>query len=149
MRAVVQRVSACRVSAGGQEISRIGAGLLVLLGIEQGDMLQDIDYLVRKISALRIFDDAEGRLNLALDDVAGELMLVSQFTLLADTRKGNRPGFSHAMAGAEALQLYEQALQAFRRQGVRVAAGAYGEHMQVELTNDGPVTVLLDSRGVF
>ncbi len=149
MRAVVQRVSACRVSVGGREISSIGSGLLVLLGIEQEDDEQDIAYMVRKISALRIFDDAEGRLNLALEDVAGELMLVSQFTLLAETRKGNRPGFSRAMAGAEALQLYEQALQAFRRTGVRVFAGAYGEHMQVELTNDGPVTVLLDSRGVF
>ncbi len=149
MRAVIQRVSRCRVSVGGAEISDIGAGMLVLLGIEQGDTEQDLGYLVRKISALRIFDDAEGRLNMALQDMAGELMLVSQFTLLGDTRKGNRPGFSRAMAGAEALQLYEKALQSFRSAGIRVAAGVYGEHMQVELVNDGPVTVLLDSRGVF
>ncbi len=149
MRAVVQRVTGCRVTVDGQQISSIGPGLLVLLGIEKGDGEQDIRHMVRKISALRIFDDAEGKLNLALAEVAGELMLVSQFTLLGDTRKGNRPGFSRAMAGEEARHLYEGAMQAFSDAGVTVAGGAYGEHMRLEFTNDGPVTVLLDSRGVF
>lgn len=149
MRAVVQRVSGCRVTVNGRQISRIAAGLLALLGIEQGDTEQDIGYMVRKISALRVFDDTEGKLNLSLGEVGGELMLVSQFTLLGDARKGNRPGFSRAMTGEEARHLYERALQAFRSEGMPVAGGAYGEHMRLELTNDGPVTVILDSRGVF
>ncbi len=149
MRAVVQRVSGCRVTVEGREVSRTGRGLLVLLGIEQDDSEQDIAYLVRKISALRVFDDEEGKLNLALSEVDGELMLVSQFTLLADTRKGNRPGFSRAMSGGDARRLYEEALRSFRNAGIQVAGGAYGEHMRLELVNDGPVTVLLDSRGVF
>ncbi len=149
MRAVVQRVEWCRVYEGDDLFSSIGPGLAALIGIEEGDTAADALYLARKLPALRIFNDSEGKLNLSLDDVAGELMLISQFTLLGDARAGRRPSYTRAMAPAEAEMLYEALVGAFQKAGRPVSRGAYGRHMRVELANDGPVTILLDSRRIF
>ncbi|WP_018112265.1 D-aminoacyl-tRNA deacylase [Thermus igniterrae] len=145
MRAVVQRVSEAHVEVEGEVVGRIGLGLLVLLGVGQKDTREDAEYLARKIVALRIFPDAEGRMNLSLKEVGGEVLLVSQFTLYADTRKGNRPSFLQAAPPDQGRRLYEAALEALLAQGVHVETGVYGAHMRVHLVNDGPVTLLLDS----
>lgn len=145
MRAVVQRVSEAHVEVEGEVVGRVGLGLLVLLGVGQKDTREDAEYLARKIVALRIFPDAEGRMNLSLKEVGGEVLLVSQFTLYADTRKGNRPSFLLAAPPDQGKRLYEAALEAFLAQGVHVETGVYGAHMRVHLVNDGPVTLFLDS----
>ncbi len=145
MRAVVQRVSEAHVEVEGEVVGRIGLGLLVLLGVGQKDTREDAEYLARKIVALRIFPDAEGRMNLSLKEVGGEVLLVSQFTLYADTRKGNRPSFLQAAPPDQGRRLYEAALEALLALGVHVETGVYGAHMRVHLVNDGPVTLLLDS----
>ncbi|MFN4072901.1 MAG: D-aminoacyl-tRNA deacylase [Thermus sp.] len=145
MRAVVQRVSEAFVEANGEEVGRIGLGLLVLLGVGQGDTVEDALYLARKIVALRIFGDENGKMNLSLKEVGGEVLLVSQFTLYADTRKGNRPSFVKAAPPEVGKRLYEAAIEAFLQQGVHVETGIYGAHMHVHLVNDGPVTLILDS----
>ena len=145
MRALLQRVTRCLVRVEGEEVSRIGPGLLVLLGISVHDGPEDIDYLVRKIPDLRIFDDAEGKLNLSLRDVGGELMVVSQFTLYGDPGKGRRPSYVEAAPPDKAEELYRQACAAFAAAGFPPAEGRFGAHMEVELVNDGPVTLLLES----
>ena len=147
MRAVIQRVSSASVSIGGAVVSSIGRGLLVLLGIGQDDDDTDLDYLVRKIAALRIFDDGEGVMNLSVTDVGGDVIVVSQFTLMASTRKGNRPSYIDAAGHGKAIPLYE----AFCRRlsdaiGRQVGTGQFGADMQVALVNDGPVTICIDSK---
>jgi len=146
MKAVIQRVDSASVSVGGSEISRIGAGLLVLLGVQQGDGEKDADFLLDKIIHLRIFEDGEGKMNRSLADIAGELLVVSQFTLLADCRKGRRPSFTDAADPEQAETLYEYLLSRAREKIPRVAAGRFQAMMKVGLVNDGPVTILLDSR---
>jgi D-aminoacyl-tRNA deacylase len=140
VRAVVQRVSSASVSVDGERIAAIGAGLLVLLGVRTGDGDEDADRLVRKLRALRVFEDAGGRMNLSLEDTGGELLCVSNFTVYGDTRKGNRPSFVEAAAPEEAERLYERVLE-----GLAAKGGRFGAHMAIELLNDGPVTVILDT----
>ena len=145
MRALLQRVAHAAVSVEGQEIARIGPGLVILLGIAAGDDETDAQYLVDKTVHLRIFADGQNRFNRSALDGGAELLVVSQFTLYADTRKGRRPSFSSAAAPDTARRLYEYAIQLFRNAGLPVATGVFQEYMQVSLQNDGPVTLLLDS----
>jgi len=146
MKAVIQRVDSASVSIDGIEISRIGAGLLVLLGVEKGDGEKDADFLLDKMIQLRIFEDGEGKMNLSLLDVSGELLVVSQFTLLADCRKGRRPSFTDAAEPETATKLYEYMLSRAREKVTKVGQGQFQAMMKVGLVNHGPVTILLDSR---
>ena len=146
MRVVIQRVAHAKVCIDGEVHSQIGNGLLVLLGIQPTDEQDDIDYLVQKITHLRIFDDAAGVMNLCVRDVAGEVLVVSQFTLMASTRKGNRPSYIHAAPPAVAEPLYEAFVeQLSTAMEKRVQTGRFGADMQVSLLNDGPVTICIDS----
>ena len=149
MRAVVQRVTGASVQVAGRAVGEIGRGLLVLLGVESGDTAQDAAYLAEKTAGLRIFEDAAGKMNLAVAEVGGAVLIVSQFTLLGDCRKGRRPGFSRAAPPEQANALYEEYAAELRRLGLPVATGVFQASMQVHLVNDGPVTLLLDSRKVF
>ncbi len=146
MIAVVQRVSEASVKVDDNEISRIGRGILLLLGISKDDTDKDIEYLVRKCANLRIFSDPEGNLNLSLIDIGGEALIVSQFTLLGDTRKGRRPSFSNAMPPDKAKPMYEKFIDSFKRTGIHVKEGIFGAMMQITLTNDGPVTLIINSK---
>ena len=134
------------MSVAGEEVGRIGRGLVVFLGVANGDTEKDAQYLVPKITNLRIFADAEDRFNLSARDVDGELLLVSQFTLLADSRKGRRPSFIEAAPPAQAEKLFDYFVAQVRTSGLKVATGRFQQYMQVEIHNDGPVTVMLDSR---
>ena len=145
MRALVQRVVEASVLVDGQEMGHTGAGLLIFLGVAKEDEDADGRYLVDKIANLRIFADDENRFNRSALDVGAELLLVSQFTLYADTRRGRRPDFTRAAPLQQAQQLYEHTVELFRQAGLKVATGRFQEHMQVHLQNDGPVTILLDS----
>ncbi len=145
MRALIQRVAEASVEVDSQEIGRIGPGLLVLLGIAREDSEADSQYLVDKISNLRIFADEDNRFNRSALDMGAELLVVSQFTLYADTRKGRRPDFTGAAGPEEAQRLYEYTVDRFRAAGLSVATGRFQEYMQVRLQNDGPVTLMLDS----
>lgn len=145
MRAVVQRVSQAQVVVAGEIVGQIGRGLLVLLGVGKGDTPDDAAYLARKIAGLRIFADAEGKMNLALPDVGGEVLVVSQFTLYGDTRKGNRPSFIEAALPEEGRRLYERFCDLLTAQGLHVETGVFQAHMEVHLVNAGPVTIWLDS----
>jgi D-tyrosyl-tRNA(Tyr) deacylase len=149
MRAVVQRVSQSEVRVAGELCGRIERGLLVLLGVSAGDTDADARFLADKLVALRVFNDNEGKMNLGLLDVGGAILVVSQFTLLGDCRKGRRPSYSDAAAPELAEQLYERFAELVRSQGVHVETGRFRQDMQVSLTNDGPVTLLLDSRRLF
>lgn len=149
MRAVVQRVLEASVNVEGERISAIGKGLMVLIGVADGDSDQDARYLAEKLAKLRIFEDAQGKMNLSVRDVGGEALLVSQFTLLGDARGQNRPGFTQAMEPEGANALYEACCQHLQEQGIPVQRGRFRAHMQVQLINDGPVTLLLDSRKQF
>ena len=147
MRAVVQRVSEASVTVAGDVVGRIGRGLLVLVGVERGDAPADADWLAGKIAALRIFADADGKMNLAVRDVGSETLVVSQFTLLADTARGNRPSFVRAARPEEAVPLYEHFAAALGAAVGRPAErGVFAADMRVALVNDGPVTILIDSR---
>ena len=149
MRAVIQRVRSARVLIEGKEHSRIGEGLLVLLGVEQGDTDDDARALAGRVVALRVFEDEDGKMNRSLVDARGELLAVSQFTLLGDCRKGRRPSFIQAARPEQAHPLYEQFVRAVGDHGVKVSTGVFLAMMDVELTNNGPVTLLLDSRKRF
>jgi D-tyrosyl-tRNA(Tyr) deacylase len=149
MRAVLQRVSEARVTVENETVGSIGRGLLVLLGVEEGDGEQDAAQLAKKTAELRLFEDREGKMNLSIEENGGEVLVVSQFTLAADCRKGRRPGFSRAAAPETANALYERYVDLLRERGLTVATGRFQAMMQVALVNDGPVTFLLDSRKVF
>lgn len=149
MRAVVQKVSSSKVTVDEEVVGQINQGLMVLLGVTHDDTSKDVDYMVDKITNLRIFEDAQGKMNLSLKDVNGEVLAVSQFTLYGDARRGRRPSFSDAARPEVANPLYEEFVQKVKNQGINVGTGKFGAHMMVDLTNDGPVTILLESRKKF
>ncbi len=149
MRAVIQRVKSAKVDVANQTVGQIGHGLLVLLGVEMGDNEKDLDYICTKIIGLRIFEDGEGKMNLAVGDVDGSVLVVSQFTLLGDARHGRRPSFSNAAAPDEGERWYQAAVGFLQRAGLEVQTGQFRAEMEVHLINDGPVTILLDSRRAF
>ena len=149
MKALLQRVTGASVSVAGEEVGRIGRGLVVFVGVASGDTERDAQYLAQKTASLRIFADEAGRFNLSALDIKGELLVVSQFTLLADTRKGRRPSFVEAAPPAQAEVLFEQFVEEARTTGLKVETGRFQQYMQVEIHNDGPVTILLDSREKF
>lgn len=145
MRAVIQRVSRASVTVEGEIVGEIGRGMLVLLGVTHSDTSRQVEQLAEKIVGLRIFDDEAGKMNLALADVGGAMLVVSQFTLLGDCRRGRRPSYTEAARPELANQLYEEFIEAVRRQNVTVATGQFRTHMDVALVNDGPVTLIVDS----
>ena len=149
MRAVVQRVKEAKVVVEGKTVGEIGHGLLVFLGVEQADEIEDAEYLVAKIINLRIFKDDEQKFNRSLIDVKGEMLVVSQFTLLGDCRKGRRPSFSDAAPPEKAQKLYEEFMKLVAKNTITVASGEFQAMMDVSLVNDGPVTMLLDSKKSF
>ena len=146
MKALLQRVTGASVSVGGEVVGKIGRGLVVFVGVANGDTERDAQYLAQKMVNLRIFSDEEERFNLSSLDIKGELLLVSQFTLLADTRRGRRPGFVEAAPPAQAEALFQYFVERAGATGLKVATGRFQQYMQVEIYNDGPVTILLDSR---
>jgi D-tyrosyl-tRNA(Tyr) deacylase len=149
MRAVVQRVTEAQVSVDDNITGAIGRGLVALIGVEANDGPRDAEYLADKIAGLRIFDDSDGRMNLSLTDIGGEALVVSQFTLLGDVRKGKRPSFVSAADPAKAHPLYRELVESLKASGIRVEEGVFRAEMLVKIYNDGPVTLLLDSRKVF
>ena len=149
MRAVIQRVERASVSVEGEIRGQIGAGFLVLIGVEEGDGDADFKYIADKVPNLRVFEDEQGKMNRSLLDVGGELLAVSQFTLLGDARGGRRPSFIAAARPETADPMYERLVADWRARGIRVETGVFGAHMKVALVNDGPVTILLDSRRRF
>ena len=149
MRAVIQRVERASVSVEGEIRGQIGAGFLVLIGVEEGDGDADFRYIAEKVPNLRVCEDEQGKMNRSLLDVGGELLAVSQFTLLGDARGGRRPSFITAARPETADPMYERLVADWRARGIRVETGVFGAHMKVSLVNDGPVTILLDSRRRF
>lgn len=147
MRAAIQRVTGCRLSISGAEYSRIGQGMLVLIGIEETDNQDDIEWLAAKIVRLRIFNDDQGVMNLSVSDTGGEIMVVSQFTLHASTKKGNRPSYIRAAKPETAIPLYKGFVRQMEAEfGKAVSTGVFGANMQLEFTNDGPVTIIIDTK---
>ncbi len=149
MRGIVQRVVSARLSVDGQEVSRISAGILVYASTGARDGKADVEYMAKKIAGLRLFSDEEGKFNLDLGQVGGEVLLVSNFTIHGDVRKGRRPSFAAAAEPERAAELLSELAAQIRREGIKVAEGRFGAHMQVESVNDGPVNILLDSGKVF
>jgi len=149
MRAVIQRVSRASVSVDGKIVGQIGQGLLVLLGVSRTDAESAADYLAEKIAGLRIFEDSAGKMNLSLAEIKGAVLLVSQFTLYGDVRRGKRPSFDAAVPPEQARKLYEYMVERLRALGINCQTGVFQAMMQVELVNDGPVTILLDSEKGF
>ena len=149
MKALLQRVTRASVSVAGEVVGKIGRGLVVFVGVASGDTEKDAQYLAQKTVSLRIFSDEEGRFNLSALDIKGELLVVSQFTLLADTRKGRRPSFIEAAPPVQAEEIFERFVEQARATGLRVETGRFQQYMQVEIHNDGPVTIMLDSRDKF
>jgi D-tyrosyl-tRNA(Tyr) deacylase len=149
MRALVQRASRAKVTVGAEIVGEIGTGLLVLLGVGRDDSRSDADYLADKIIGLRIFEDPGGKMNLSVAEVSGALLVVSQFTLYGDTRRGKRPSFDAAAPPEKARELYEYFVEKIQASGLRCETGRFQETMQVELLNEGPVTILLDSTKTF
>jgi D-tyrosyl-tRNA(Tyr) deacylase len=149
VKALLQRVTGASVTVSGQTVGRIGNGLVALVGVANGDNIKDAQYLAQKTAGLRIFADNEGKFNLSALDVKGDLLIISQFTLLADTRKGRRPSFTEAAPPALAEELFEAFVTEVRSSGLKVETGRFQTHMLVEIHNDGPVTILLDSRDKF
>lgn len=147
MRVVLQRVTSCVLHTDGSEYSRIGYGLLLLVGIEDADTADDTEWLCAKVTGLRVFDDDQGVMNLDITDIGGEIMVVSQFTLLASTRKGNRPSYTKAARPDVSRPLYESFISTISEKlGRPVATGVFGAHMEIDIINDGPVTIILDSK---
>lgn len=146
MRVILQRVSHASVTVEEKVIGKIQRGFLLLVGVTHDDAMEDMEYLVRKIVQMRIFEDEEGKLNRSIQDIGGEILSVSQFTLYADTKKGNRPSFSKAAPGDVAIEMFDQFNALLRDTGISVETGQFGADMKVELLNDGPVTILLDSK---
>lgn len=149
MRAVVQRVDYANVEVEGKVVGEIQKGLLVFLGVGEGDSPKDMEYMVDKILGLRIFEDDLGKMNLSLRDINGEILVVSQFTLYGDVRRGKRPSFSSSAKPDMAENLYEEFIKACKEQGIKTQNGVFGAHMNVEIENNGPVTILVDSNKVF
>ena len=149
MRAVLQRVSRAEVSVDGDRVASIGRGYVVLLGVTHTDDETDARYIADKIASLRLFEDEDGKINLGITDIGGEVLVVSQFTLYADCRKGRRPSFTDSEPSEIAERLYQRVAEILREAGLPVQTGVFGAHMQVSLVNDGPVTILLDSRKAF
>ncbi|MBA7683698.1 D-aminoacyl-tRNA deacylase [subsurface metagenome] len=149
MKALLQRVTGASVNVAGEVVGKIGQGLMVLVGVANEDTEKDVQYLVQKTANLRIFADEEGKFNLSALDIKGELLLVSQFTLLADTRKGRRPSFVGAAPPVRAEELFNYFVEQVSATGLKVATGRFQQYMQVEIHNDGPVTILLDSQEKF
>ncbi|MBR3382278.1 MAG: D-tyrosyl-tRNA(Tyr) deacylase [Clostridia bacterium] len=148
MRAVIQRVSRASVEIDGETVGSIGKGFLVLLGVHSTDVIADADYIIKKVSGLRVFEDADGKMNLSLKQAGGEILLISQFTLFGDVRHGNRPSFIEAALPERAVPLYEYTVDRFRAD-FKVETGRFGADMKVSLVNDGPVTIMLDSKKLF
>ena len=146
MRVVLQRVAHASVTVEEKVIGKIQRGFLLLVGVTHDDAMEDMEYLVRKIVQMRIFEDEEGKLNRSIQDIGGEILSVSQFTLYADTKKGNRPSFSKAAPGDVAIEMFDQFNGLLRETGIPVETGQFGADMKVELLNDGPVTILLDTK---
>lgn len=149
MRAVVQRVKKSSVTVEDKITGKIGQGLMVLIGVEDGDNEKDADYIADKVCGLRIFEDEQGKMNLSVEDIGGEVLAVSQFTLLADARKGRRPSFTKAAAPDEANALYRKVIDKIESRNINVEEGVFQAEMMVEIHNDGPVTILLDSNKMF
>jgi D-tyrosyl-tRNA(Tyr) deacylase len=149
VKALLQRVTEASVSVGGEVVGRIGRGVVVLVGVAQGDSEKDARYLAQRTVNLRIFSDEGGKFNLSALDIGGELLVVSQFTLLADTRKGRRPSFTDAAPPPQAEELFTLFVDEARASGLRVETGRFQQHMQLEIHNDGPVTIMLDSKDKF
>lgn len=145
MKAVIQRVKYALVKVDGVEIGKCNQGFLILLGVGNGDSKKDVEALVNKITKLRVFEDGEGKMNLSIQDVGGEMLIISQFTLYADCRKGNRPSFINAAPPAVSKPLYELFVEKIRETGIPVQCGEFGADMKVELLNDGPVTIVMES----
>lgn len=146
MKAVIQRVFQAKVEIDGQVIGKINTGFMILLGIHSEDTIEDVEYLVRKISKLRVFEDAEGKMNVDIQSAGGGILSISQFTLYADTKKGNRPSFVSAARPEQAIPLYEAFNQQLQEIGIPVETGEFGGDMDVTLTNDGPVTIIIDTK---
>lgn len=146
MRIVIQRVSKASVSIDEEVVGQIARGFMVLVGVEEADSQEDVDYLVRKTANMRIFEDEEGKMNISLKDVGGQVLSISQFTLHANTKKGNRPSFVDAARPDHSLPLYEAYNEGIRQEGLTVETGEFGADMQISLINDGPVTIIIDSK---
>lgn len=146
MKVVIQRVSEASVTVGGQIVGAISNGLLLLIGIDEQDDEGDANWLVQKILNLRIFSDAEGKMNLSVQDIQGEILCISQFTLIAEYKKGNRPGFSKAAKPEQAIPLFEYFKNEISKSGLKTESGIFGADMKVSLLNDGPVTIVMDSK---
>jgi D-aminoacyl-tRNA deacylase len=146
MKVVVQRVSRAQVTVDNEVVGKIGLGFVVLLGVEKGDSEKDAEIIAKKLAALRIFSDEQGKMNLSIDKVSGQMLVVSQFTLLGDCKKGNRPSFINAASPEEGNRLYECVVRQIRQQGIDVQTGRFQTEMHVELVNTGPVTLIIDSR---
>lgn len=149
MRAVVQRVKSSKVEVDNKVIGEIGKGINLLVGISKEDTKEDIDYIVRKVLGMRIFEDEDERMNFSFQDIGGELLVISQFTLYGDCRKGKRPDFMKAQGGEKAVELYNELVKAFRKEIPNLQTGEFGADMKVEIINDGPVTLLLESKKDF
>lgn len=148
MRALVQRIKRAKLSVGGKEISSCGKGLIVYFGVKKGDTEKELDFVVNKVANLRIFEDENGKMNLSVKDVCGEIMSVSQFTLYGDVKKGFRPSFTEAEEPQKASAIYDEFCDRLEKEGIKVARGIFGADMQIEYVNDGPVTIYVEKESV-